>query len=390
MYDYSFFHVFRFMPEPMVLALRDKAGSASLQLLDSVCENPELIWTAEMQGELRTALSSLLEGADASDAEAFRTPPAVGPDYFVKFRQIQHEIYVGGVYIRLYLKQPTFRLSNAILFLEKLVEFWESSFTIQVPAATTNTKMASIHSAAGSDSRALVLGNEDFIGLLTSCIVCCVKGEPSVVDHLIAWGFVHNLPVLLQRALKAGRRGTPMVCVVRILFALVPRLEVVENLASSKIDLIEQLTLCLKDGDSVPRDAAVVVELLKKIYQTPYCRHMDQFVTSALRVNLPTLVLNKVLGAPAADLSHVANVPALRIHAVDLLKAILAAGDEAAVAQLQALLDLHPAWKEFKHQRHDLFLSVGLPAVPALPCIRTDSVISRLCLHRTRRSRTST
>jgi len=68
-------------------------------------------------------------------------------------------------------------------------------------------------------------------------------------------------------------------------------------------------------------------------------------------------VLNKILGAPSSDLSHVTNVPALRIHSVDLLKAILAAGDETAVAQLQALLDLHPAWKEFKHQSHDLFLT---------------------------------
>lgn len=353
------------MPEPLVLALRDKAGSASLQLLDSVCENPELIWTAEMQGELRQALSELIGTNTGGElpAEAFSTPPSIAPDYTVKFRQIQQEIYVGGVYIRLYLKQPTFRLRNPVLFLEKLVEFWESCFSIQVPTAAANAKMASMQSTAGADSRALVLGNEDFVGLLTSCIVCCVKGEPSVVDHLITWGFVHNLPVLLQRALRTNRRGTPMVCIVRILFALVPRLEVVENLASSKIDVIEQLTQCLMDGDSVPRDAAVVVELLKKIYQTPYCRYMDQFVSAALRANLPMLLLGKILGASAADLSHVANVAALRIHTVDLLKAILAASDESAAAQLQALLDLHPAWKEFKHQRHDLFLTVSSSCV---------------------------
>jgi DnaJ family protein C protein 13 len=349
----------------MVLVLREKAGNASLKVLDAICENPELVWTAEMQGELRHALNSMLGGSygaagggAAGDAEAFSVPPQIAPDFFVKYRQLAGEIYVGGVYIRLYLKQPTFRLSNPVLFLEKLVEFWESCFNIQVPTATGNAKMGSMSGTAASDSRALVLGNEDFIGLLTSCIVCVVKGEPSVVDHLITWGFVQNLPVLLQRALRANRRGTPMVCTVRILFALVVRLEVVENLASCKVDIIEQLTNCLKDGDSIPRDAAVVVELLKKIFQTPYCRYMDQFVSMALRVNLPTLVLNKILGASAADLSHVANVSALRIHAVDLLKAILAAGDEQSVAQLQALLDLHPAWRDFKHQSHDLFLTV--------------------------------
>ena len=349
----------------MVFALRDKAGSASLKILDAVCENPEMIWTAEMQGELRQALQVLLggtcgaAGGDTVITEAFSTPPVIAPEYFVKFRQIANEIYVGGVYIRLYLKQPTFRLSNPILFLEKLVEFWESAFSIQVPAAVGNNKMGSTSGTAATSSRALVLGNEDFIGLLTSCIVCVVKGEPTVIDHLIAWGFVQNLPILLQRALKANKRGIPMVCSVRVLFSLITRSEVVDNLATSKVDVIELLTQCLNDGDSIPRDATIVVELLKKIFQTPYCRMMDQMVTSALRANLPTLVLNKILGAPSSDLSHVTNVPALRIHSVDLLKAILAAGDETAVAQLQALLDLHPAWKEFKHQSHDLFLTVS-------------------------------
>lgn len=369
----------RFVPEPIVLLLREKAGNASLQVLDAVSETPELIWTAEMQSELRQTLLAMLGGnygaagagattttaSTAGDTttttaaaanEAFSVPPEIGPDFFVKYRQLANEIYVGGVYIRLYLKQPTFRLSNPVFFLEKLVEFWESSFGIQVPAANPNQKMGATGDTP--DSRAMVLGNEDFLGVLTSCIVCVVKGESSVVDHLLSWGYVQNLPVLLKRALTAGRRGTPMLCIVRLLFQLISRAEVIDNLASSKIDVVEQLTSCLRDGESVPRDAAVVVELLKKIFQTPFCRYIDMFVNTALRVQLPALCLGKILGASAADLGHVANLAALRIHTVDLLKAILAAADESSAASLQALLDLHPAWKEFKHQSHDLFLTV--------------------------------
>lgn len=356
-----------------MLVLREKAGNASLQILDSVCENPEMIWTTEMQGELREALQALLlsptssSGAKKSSTEngegeneapePFSVPPKVSPDFFVKYRQISGEIFVGGVYIRLYLKQPTFRLSNAVFFLEKLVEFWESSFNIQVPLANAASKVGQGNNA--SDSRAVVLGNEDFLSLLTSCIVCVVKGESSVVEHLITWGFVQTLPVLLKRALVAGRRGAPMVSVVRLLFQLTARSDVVDNLAGAKVDPIEQLTIALNENDNVPKDATIVVELLKRIFQTPYCRYMDQFVAMALRSNLPTLLLNKILGATKTELAHVTNVAALRIHTVDLLKAILAAGDEGAMAQLQALLDLHPAWREFKHQSHDLFLTVS-------------------------------
>lgn len=329
-----------------------------------------------MQGELRMALQELLAPSSSSsnassnsqkapsadseeqDLELFSAPPFVPPEYAVKYRQISGEIFVGGVYIRLYLKQPTFRLSNAVFFLEKLVEFWDNSFNIQVPPQSANSKIGAFSVDNASDSRAVVLGNEDFLSLLTSCIVCVVKGESSVVEHLITWGFVHTLPGLLKRALQAGRRGTPMVSIVRLLFQLTARSEVVDNLASAKVDPIEQLTVALQEGDSVPKDATIVVELLRRIFQTPYCRYMDQFVAMAMRVNLPSHLLNKILGATKESLAHVANAAALRIHTVDCLKAILAAGDPAAMAQLQALLDLHPAWREFKHQSHDLFLTV--------------------------------
>ena len=357
-----------------MIVLREKAGNASLQILDAVCEHPEMIWTAEMQGELRHALQDLLASSSSGasgkassiideDSESFSAPPLLPPEYAVKYRQIAGEIFVGGVYIRLYLKQPTFRLSNAVFFLEKLVEFWDSSFNIQVPLQHANSKIGAFSVDHASDSRAVVLGNEDFLSLLTSCMVCVVKGESSVIEHLITWGFVHTLPGLLQRALRAGRRGTPMVSVVRLLFQLTARSEVVDNLASAKVDPIEQLTLALQEGDTVPKDATIVVELLKRVFQTPYCRFMDQFVAMALRVNLPSVLLNKILGATKENLAHVANASALRIHTVDCLKAILAAGDPAALAQLQALLDLHPAWREFKHQSHDLFLTVNFTAL---------------------------
>ena len=48
------------------------------------------------------------------------------------------------------------------------------------------------------DSRAVVLGNEDFLALLTSCLVCVVKGEASIVDHLIECGFIHSFGELLR------------------------------------------------------------------------------------------------------------------------------------------------------------------------------------------------
>ncbi len=360
----------RFLPEPVVVLLRSKAGSASLKVLDDVVENPELIWTAEMQGELRNALLALLTSKNAAGATVtkFEQPPVMDAEYSVSFRQLATELYIGGVYIRLFLKQPTFQLSNPIFFVEKLVEVWESSFNVQVPLATESHIF---FNECKGDSREVVLGKEDFITLLSSCIICVVKGEGTVLDHLLSWGFVHTLCDNLKRALDTGRRGTPVTCIVRLLHQFVSRVETVDNLVSSNVDIVKQLTRGLDntspttgahlDGTipELPKEAAFIVELLKKIFQSYTSRNLPFFVQAAVHANLPNFLLDHVVGASKENLSHVRNVSALRIHAVDLLKAMVAA-DENYASILQALLDVHLSWSEFRDQSHDLFITVSI------------------------------
>jgi hypothetical protein len=138
-----------------VVLMRNRESSASLVSLDEVCETPELIWTAEMQMELRAAVASLLGGqgtarsspqerARGLEGSGFFTVPSMAQDFKVSYRQLDEEIFVGNVYIRLFMKQPTFRLSNPIFFLERLVELWEHSFNKQVPLANSSAGIASV------------------------------------------------------------------------------------------------------------------------------------------------------------------------------------------------------------------------------------------------------
>lgn len=155
---------YRFLPEPLVVLMRSKESSASLVSLDEVCETPELIWTAEMQMELRTAVATLLGGqrtvrssplerARGLEGSGFFTVPSMAQDFKVTYRQLDEEIYVGNVYIRLFMKQPTFRLSNPIFFLERLVELWEHSFNKQVPLANSSTAPESSGAGTGTGRR---------------------------------------------------------------------------------------------------------------------------------------------------------------------------------------------------------------------------------------------
>jgi hypothetical protein len=372
----------RFLPEPVVVHLRGKAGNASLQVLDDSSEHPELIWTKEMQTELRDAINQLtLSSAGGSKTnlrDSFASVIELTPEYTVRYRQLEEEIYLGGVYIRLYLKQPSYRLSNPVLFLEKLLEFWEHAFQTQVPL---NVSSAAVP-MADTSSRDLILGQEDFLSLLTSCMICVMKGEPSVLEHLLSWSLPTALNDHLSRAISTRRRGIPVTCIIRLFHQLVTKVETIDMLGAATStatstrsipnDIVTQLTRVLdmheirgvpkdqyqssKRAPYLPIDAAVVVELLKKIFQAETCRYRNYLVTAAIQAQLPIFLLDQILGASAQELEGIRNTSALRIHTIDLLKAIIAA-DETQTSLLKSLLDLHPAWAEFRDQSHDLYLT---------------------------------
>ena len=342
--------------------MRGKAGNSSLQLLDDVCETPELIWTSEMQSELRTAIIKLLTSVEPKDR--FKLPIELTADYRVIYRQLESEVFVGGVYIRLYLKQPTFRLSNAVFFLEKVLEHWEAAFETQVPLVRSK------NSDAG-DSRALVLGKEDYLSLMTSCIVCCVKGEPAVVDHVLAWGFLSKLVLLLKRSIDSEKRGTPVVGICRLLLQFTTRSVCVEALGSCNNDIILELTRAL-DVDSMlskpsyqsssicqlSKDASLIVELLKRIFLNTGAICIADFVSMACRAQLPLFLLNHVVDAPASVLETVRNPNTLKLNAIDVLKA-MASIESVSSAVIQAMLNGHHSWTEYRNQSHDLFITVN-------------------------------
>ena len=70
-------------------------------------------------------------------------------------------------------------------------------------------------------SQALIIGKNDFLSILTSCIVCVMKSDDDLVNHLLTWGFLQAVCVCLKNALDSDRRGEPVTCVIRLLHQFV-------------------------------------------------------------------------------------------------------------------------------------------------------------------------
>ena len=346
----------RFIPEPMVRLMKGRALDYIVKVFDGVSETPELIWTNRMKDELRTSISSILlfEGDVHS---RFGRSIALSPDYAVAYKQLKEELYIGDVYIRLYLKQRTYRLTNPVHFLEQLVVVWERSFDNQVPSITTSYD-ADLKRDPGTD---VVLGNEDFLSLLTSCIICVIAIEDYIIDHLVSWGLDHRLIEFLKRALDFDKRGVPMICVLRLIKEFVGSNDALLNMLRNTdrrlvLSLLENSMVGDKhDTTRVHQDAVLVAEILKIMFQTASYEILDQLIDDAVEVQLPEFILNCIL---SANIDHVRNPRALRIFCVDTLKAMCNSGESGS--RVQIVLSEHQGWTRYKSQNHDLFLMVNL------------------------------
>ena len=350
----------RYFPEPVVSLLKSKSGEM-LSILDTTHETPELMWTLEMQKEIRLALIKQLVNAD----NTINWRPELREDFAVEYKQISEELYVGDVYVRLYMRQPTFKLSNPIRFLECLISRWEDALEAQL----TDARLAKSSAVDAEDrmSYALIVGKEDFLSLVTSCIVCSVRAERALVDHILMWGFPERVVVLLQRALDRGRRGMPVICILRLLQLITDGSPIAIALLNSKANITLQLTRVLdvtnvigrKDerqvNPALPVDAALTAEVIKKIVQFGSMARVTFLGQVAMSCGLVTFLMEHVISKNPNDaiFSSVRSPVVFRVHCVEALK-ILAAAD----ATVQSSLEKYPCWNEYRDVSQDLFITV--------------------------------
>lgn len=143
-----------------------------------------------MQETLRRSLRSVLDASELDLPDPTTTSSSTG-NFFVRYEQLEKELFVGGVYIRLLLKQPSVKLTQPLLFVEKAAEMWDRAFFTQTDSARSK---ATATTTTSTTSTALVLGQADLLGVLTSSLICVMRSEPASLDQLITTGF---LPVLL-------------------------------------------------------------------------------------------------------------------------------------------------------------------------------------------------
>jgi hypothetical protein len=254
----------RFLPSTLVVVLKEEGPDVMLKLFDGESDTPELIWDGSMRAELRRVLAEELDTCikdrkeNGLGDENFLLQPGVR----VKYSKLEDELFVGGVYVSRFLKEPTFNLRDPTSFLEKLLQRW----THELQLYTSNEE-----SADKKSTNEVALAGQDALQLVTNASVYLCKVRPSLCDKLSQWGYMARCLNFLDEVLTRELVGGPLLSIMRILHVASNRRINVEALVvSGQNDNkhgIVTFTMRAIGLETLHPDAAFMIEMLKKIYR---------------------------------------------------------------------------------------------------------------------------
>ncbi|XVF88478.1 hypothetical protein PTKIN_Ptkin19aG0054400 [Pterospermum kingtungense] len=174
----------RFFPDGLVSVIRDGPGEAVVSALEQNTETPELVWTPAMAASLSAQIATMVSDLYREQMKG-RVVDWDVPEQASAQQEMRDEPQVGGIYVRLFLKDPKFPLRNPKRFLEGLLDQYLSS-------------IAATHYESQSIDPELPL-------LLSAALVSLLRVHPALADHV---GYLGYVPKLVAAVAYEGRRET--------------------------------------------------------------------------------------------------------------------------------------------------------------------------------------
>jgi DnaJ family protein C protein 13 len=319
---------------------------------------------------------------------------ALAPGAAIRYAKLAGEVYVGGVYVRLFMKNPRYAIRDPKRFSEALLH----KFLAELQGAPGSSG----GSGGGAEHTSTLL-------LLSAAAVALLQGHALLADHVAQLGYASRLLVCLGARTAAipapppptssdpaAAGAAPSVavapdevggCILRLLHQLAASPAAAEALASaSSAPLVPTVMKAMAWGHGA---TLLVLELLKRAL-APGNRQRDTLVGQALSCGLPQALLAMLdwrqsdsgggAGGAAAAAAAAAEQEAQvqRALAVDVLTALAEEG--AYGPQVAALLAGSEVWSAYRGQRHDMFLPSGATADSGVVGLLTAGDTARYAL----------
>ncbi|KAI3443850.1 hypothetical protein Pfo_000515 [Paulownia fortunei] len=348
----------RFLPDGLVSVIRDGPGEAVVSALEQTTETPELVWTPAMAASLSAQIATM-----ASDLYREQVKGHVvdwdAPEQASGQQEMRDEPQVGGIYVRLFLKDPKFPLRNPKRFLEGLLDQYLTSI------AATHYDGQAVHT--------------ELPLLLSAALVSLLRVYPALADHVGYLGYVPKLvsavayeasretmasgtyaseDISLLQTSQTPQERVRLSC-LRVLHQLAGSTTCAEAMAATSVGTPQVVPLLMKaigwQGGSI-----LALETLKRVVVAGN-RARDALVAQGLKVGLVEVLLGLLdwrAGGRNGLCSQMnwneSEASIGRVLAIEVLHAFATEG--AYCTKVRDILNASDVWNAYKDQRHDLFL----------------------------------
>ena len=354
----AFTRLAKLLPEGVVDVIRDQPCPQAVTLFDGQHENPELIWNGAMRARLRSELRVVMDAYMENGGGQLFQPPS--PSWRLNYPELRGELRVGGVYVRLFLKNPQYQLKDPVKFLEHLCTEAIRLAEYALPkSAGGSGREGAPPPIPGGSSTALVVAEDDLLSILVSAAVYVLRVRPGLVERSIQWGHIARTASLLRGANEAGVGvgAGPALALLRLIHQFVDSPSAVNAAAAvPHANLLLELRRCIdRTAPAYPDDVAFILDAMQRIVRSN-CRPqaLHALLSPALGAGLVAWLL-KILADDAGELQRVREPDAARVHIVSMLKS-LATHPDLGEAISRELAE-SPGWDRYREQRHELFLT---------------------------------
>ncbi|XP_047327066.1 dnaJ homolog subfamily C GRV2-like isoform X2 [Impatiens glandulifera] len=358
----------RFLPDGLVSIIRDGPGEAVVVVLDQTTETPELVWTPAMAASLSAQIATMASDIYREQMKG-RVVDWDVPEQASGQQEMRDEPQVGGIYVRLFLKDPQFPLRNPKKFLEGLLDQYLSS-------------IAATHFDQAVDSELALL--------LSAALVSLLRVHPALADHV---GYLGYVPKLVTAVAYEGRRETMSteetmnnghyadetyqtddsqtrpssptpqervrLSCLRVLHQLAASTTCAEAMAATSVGTPQVVPLLMK-AIGWPGGSILALETLKRVVVAGN-RARDALVAQGLKAGLVEVLLALLdwrAGGRSGLCSQMkwseSEASIGRVLAIEVLHAFKT--DGAHCAKVREILNASDVWAAYKDQKHDLFL----------------------------------
>ncbi|CAG9813597.1 unnamed protein product [Phaedon cochleariae] len=302
-----------FLPPIFADAMRD-SSEAAVTMFESAHEHPELIWDQESKDRVCKIVSRYRkehQTAQSSNASApWKMPDTNGLTNIA----MPNEICIAGVYLRIFISNPSWALRKPREFLTELLETCLNLMSKDKPEV-------------------------ELLELCTTALCSLLQSQPALLDLVPSMGHIPRLCRQLGVNLKQVVVPKSAICILNSL-----------TMSSICVGAIAQ-TDCmhpLKQAMLARKDmVAVACEALDRLFSS----NQEQLVKQALDVEF----VQFLLGLLEARLELIDNPAMTKAQIVKALKSMsknLLYGD-----RVNCILEKSAIWADYKDQKHDLFIS---------------------------------